>query len=658
MPTLPAATTTLDDQAGTIASGLDYCAIVGAVGSNADTTPRVYTSPSALLSQHGYADAVDYAAMHMTETRKPVIFIGLPIVTAGVISQEDMSAVIGTSVISVAAGTLGCLSKTQGVLTVITGGIVGTDSIWFSLSLDGGKTSKRCRLGTATSYTIPDMGQIINFAAGTLVAADVFTWRTSAGRWDATGLGNARDALATQSKAVRSWMIVGDCLVKQDADDILTEVNGYATENDRFVYARGQARAPHAAAKMARRRRAMTGNPSLTFAEVGAVGDTIVRSAGSWIADGFVTGDYIVVAGTILNNITTLQSITVTNPTTLTLGTDDLATEVAAGARVYAMHPLTFAEVGATGDTITRDVLDGSWIADGFHTGQLITIDGTAANDMTTTVGLANVTATVLTLDTDDLTPEVLGSHGVSISAVAETDTLWVASIDGVMTAVDDEPRLDLGAGEAAKLSPLTGWRLDRPSSWAASIREYIAKDIHLPTWRKADGALDGWELKDANGITIYHDERISGGLLAARFTCFRSWANGPAGTFIAMSLTRAVEASLLSYTHNMAVANVACNVCQAETENAIGQVLVLNSDGTATRSSLTKLEERVNSALTLALLGDLYGEGPRASKAVWIANTTDILNVPGATLNGTLSLLLNGTLVNIATSVQVITAG
>lgn len=658
MPTLPAATTILEDQAGAIAAGLDYLVIWGAVGLNADLVPRVYTSADALLTQHGYSDATDYAAMHIVETRKPIIFQGLPIVTVGVISQQDQSGVTGTSEISVAAGTLGCLSKTQGILTVVTGGTVGTDSIWCSLSLDGGRTTKRIRIGTGTTYTIPEMGQIISFTVGTLVADDVFTWRTSAGMWDATGLGNARDALAAQPKAARSIMVIGDCTAAQNATDILTEVNAYATENDRFVYARGQVRAPHALARMSRTRNEMMAYGTLTFAEVGPVSDTIVRTVGSWVADGFQTGDYLVV-DTPLNDFTTLAPITVTNPTTITLGSDDVVDEVlTAGARVYSMRPLAFVDVGATGDTITRPADSGSWIADGFRTGQLITIDGTLLNEMTTVTGLANVTATVLTLDTDNLTAEELGIHDVSITAVAETDALWIAAVDVIMTAVDDEPRLDLGAGEAAKLSPVTGWRLDRPCSWAASIREYANKDIHYPTWRKADGALSGWDLEDALGNTVYHDERISGGALAARFTCFRSWANGPAGTFIAMSLTRALEGSLLSYTHNMAVANVACNVCQTETENAIGQVLLLNSDGTATRDSLSKIEQRANSALALALLADLYGEGPRASKAVWVANTTDILNVPGATLNGTLSLLLNGTIVNIATTVAVLTGG
>ena len=102
-----------------------------------------------------------------------------------------------------------------------------------------------------------------------------------------------------------------------------------------------------------------------------------------------------------------------------------------------------------------------------------------------------------------------------------------------------------------------------------------------------------------------------------------------------------------------MAVANLASTVVQAETENQIGQVLQLNSDGTGTKASLSIIEQRVNTQLQINLLQQ-FSEGPRASSAVWSASKTDILNVPGATLNGTLALNLNGTIEKIATSVNV----
>jgi hypothetical protein len=319
---------------------------------------------------------------------------------------------------------------------------------------------------------------------------------------------------------------------------------------------------------------------------------------------------------------------------------------------ITAEPTLTFAEVGGTGDTITRN--RGSWLADGFRAGDLITITGTASNNITA-AAVTTVTATTLTLDTQDLAVEVIGTHGVTIVA-GETKAQWIAAVDSAFAAVDAQKRIDLSVGRLSKLSPITQYLMRRPVSWAASIREY-QHDVQIPCWRKADGPLDGWSLDDADGNLFEFDERVDGGALAARFTCARSWSNGPVGAFIALSLTRATEASILSRTHNMAVANVALTVAQTEAENAIGQVLQLNSDGTATTESLNKIKERVNSALQKNLLQDT-GEGPRASSATWTPAADDILNVPGALLNAVLEMNLNGTLEKIATTVRIQSGG
>src|SRR6185295_15167796 len=522
-------------------------------------------------------DGVDYCAIHFEETKKPIIFLGLPTVTAGTIGRYDQSGNTGTSVISVAAGAHGVLGEVNAIVGVLSGGVVGTAQIVLSLSLDGGRTSKTVRLGTATSYTIPYLGFVLSFGAGTLVTGDTaYKFSTTAPRWDQAGLTAARQALVAQQKQSRSWLIVGDLLVADDADDVVTEANAYETSNTRFIIARAHVRDRKAQAALSRDSVRMTGTPTLTFAEVGGTGDTITRSAGSWISDGFAVGMVITVAGSVSNNVT--GPIASLSATVITFGTTDLAAEgPVSNCTVVGSHGLTFAEVGGTGDTITRT--GGSWLADGFAVGDTVTITGTASNNVSGPI--AALTATVLTFGTTDLAAEVIGAASVTMTA-GEDDSTWVAAVDAAFGSIDAEPRIDLGAGRGRKLSPITGWRFRRPSTWAASIREY-QHDVQIPVWRKADGPCKGWTLEDEEGNVVEHDERSDGGLLAARFTCFRSYANGPLGAFIALSLTRAVEGSLLSRTHNMAVANVACSVAQAETENAIGQVLELNTDGTGT---------------------------------------------------------------------------
>jgi hypothetical protein len=655
MPTLPSATTTIDPDASPRALRTDYCCVISCVPTNADETPRVYGNWDAIKDQHGYSEGLEYAALHFAETRKPLIFIGIPIDTLGVIGREDTSGNTGTSVTTVAAAGTGTLAEHDGVLTCITGGTIGTIGIILGLSLDGGRTTKRVKLGTANSYTVPNVGATISFAAGTLVAGDtVHTWHGTAPFWAQADLEDARQALAAQQKGVRSLMVVGDLENSTQAGYITTEVNAYETTDERFVYARSQVRDRLPLSLMSQVTVRMSGTPTVTFAEVGATGDTITRSAGSFVTDGFVAGDIITITGAIngANNQTTLVGIANVAATVITLDTDDLVDEVAtAGVTITGTPALTFAEVGATGDTLTRS--RGSWLDDGFRSGDLINITGTSLNNITGAAGVTTVTATVITFDTDDLAAEVIGSSGVTVQG-GETKAAWVAAMDTAFASVDSQKRIDLALGRGRKQSPITGYLMRRPASWAASIREY-QHDVHIPTFRKSDGPLDGWSLDDAAGNLYEFDERVDSGGLAGNFTVMRTWGNGPVGAFMALSLTRAGEGELLSRTQNMSVANVACTVNQQVTEDAIGQVLRLNSDGTATADSLQQIQEQVNSALDRALLQDLFGEGPRASGAYWEPATDDILNVVGATLNGTLTLTLNGTIEHIATSVAVV---
>jgi hypothetical protein len=110
-----------------------------------------------------------------------------------------------------------------------------------------------------------------------------------------------------------------------------------------------------------------------------------------------------------------------------------------------------------------------------------------------------------------------------------------------------------------------------------------------------------------------------------------------------------------LGDTHNEAVVNLACTTVQINSENAaIGQSLILNSDGTATKDSLSLIEARVNAALEFQLLTN-RGEGPRASLAVWSIDPNTLFNVAEPLMLGTLNLLLNGTVHSVRTAVRVL---
>jgi hypothetical protein len=570
-----------------------------------------------------------------------MVFQGLPIATPGAIGRVDTSGLTAGGTAAVSAVGASTLNEHDGVCEVLTGGVVGTDQIVLGLSLDGGRTAKRVRLGSASTYTIPYENVLLSFT-GTLVAGDEFTWHSSAPRSDASGWALARAALAAQMKAFRSIVLCGDLVNDTEASALLTHVNAYKTENERAVYARASIsdRAPLASLSTAVHTK--NGTATLTFE---TDDDTITRSGGSWISDGFAVGDVIVTS-----SVTNAGPYVVTAVSTLvlTVETDDLADEGPSSTiTVTGSMGLTF--ISAT-DIVTRS--SGSWVADGFRVGDVVTVAGaTSAGEYTV--------AAVDALDLDlgaGLTDEVVAAGTCTIVA-GQTKAAWMATQDAEFAPVDAEYRLSLSAGRGRTTSPLTSWYFRRPSGWFASIREY-QHDLQIAPWRKSDGPT-GADLNDEAGNLGEWDDRVDGeAACAARFTAFRTFANGPSGAYVAQSLTRASDSSLLSHTHHVAVVDLAENVVQASTEDAcIGANILLEDDGTATRASLSLIEDRVNTAIRRALL-DPGKEGPRASNAYWAADTTVIFNVPEPELLGTLTIVLNGTVHSVATTIRVASGG
>jgi hypothetical protein len=648
MATLPRATTTVSDTAGAVASGLDTICVLSPVATSDDITPRLFGNAAAIYDQHGYSEGLEYAALHFLKTRKPVMFLGLPIATPGTVGRHDTSGNSDSCVTTVTAGGSGVLAEHDGVLTVVTGGTIGTDQIVLDLSLDGGVHTKRVRLGTASSYTVPYFGVTISFAAGDLTEGEtIHTWHGTAPLSDATGWAAARAALAAQQKGFRSMLLVGDLQDSGEADDYLEQLNLYETANERFVYGRASVIDRIPEASLSDVSHSMTGAPSLTF---DATAETVTRAAGSWISDGFVVGDRVTISGAAAGNNGTFTIATL-DALEMGLGAGDVDTDETVATAVVVGHPgLTFTNAG---DTIARNT--GNWFDDGFRAGMSVTIDGTNAATNDGTFVIDTLTSVLMTLASGGVDAnENIGTNLVTITA-GQTKAAWMAAIDAEFATVDDAFRIDLSAGRGRILSPFSGYALRLPAGWYASIREY-QHDLHIATWRKDDGPV-GADLFE-NDVLVELDDRVDGGIgSAARFTTLRTWANGPQGAFVTLSLTRGNEGSLLSLTHNVAVVNLACTVTQLNTENIIGRNLVLNDDGTATTDSLNTIQSEVNAALELALLQN-RGEGPRASKAVWTPSADDILNVPEALLTGVLDLNLSGTVHSVTTTVRVRSGG
>lgn len=643
MATLPRATVSVDPTAAAPGGGADLVCVVSACPSNADFQPRLYGSAQAVYANHGYCDGVEYAALHVAGTARPVLFVPMPIGTPGAISRSTSFRNTGTSVVTIAAHASGILSEHDGVIRVLAGGTIGSSQIRLELSLDGGRTFKPIRLGTATSYVLPFIAATVSFAAGTLVTGDtILEWHGSSPLPTYADLVAVREALAADQRLFRTMLLCGDLPNEAAATSYVTQLDAYATANDRFIEGRASVYDRLPIASLSQSYGRMTGSPALTFT---AADDTMVRDTGSWLADGFRDGDTFVIEGTD-DNDATLVALTVT-ALTVTFG-NVIVDETVAGAAVTITGGPTL--VFSASDTIVRN--RGSWLADGFRVADSVTIDGTASNDVT----LAAVTVTALTLTlANGLASETILASGVSVTTNL-TKEQWMADVDDEFANIDAAPRIDLSAGRGAVFSPFSGWFNRRPAGWFASVREY-QHDLHVATWRKDLGPV-GADLFDGSNELVEWDDRADGGAgSAARFTTLRTWANGPRGAFVTLSLTRAGDGQIMSLTHNAHVVNEACTVVQQATENVVGRTLILNDDGTATTESLAVIAGEVNDALGLSLLTS-RGEGPRASKAVWTPDPADVYNVAEPVMHGTLDLNLNGTVHSVDTAVRVRTNG
>jgi hypothetical protein len=639
MANVPHASVAVDPTSGAPGGGDDLVCILSPCVSLADCKTRQYGSASAIVADHGYCEGAEYAAIHIAQTGLPVLFAGLPIGTIGAVSRFTQFANTGTSVVSVAAGANGVLAEHDGVLVVVAGGTIGTSQIKLTLSLDGGRTFQPIRLGTANSYVLPNVGVTVSFGAGTLVTGDtIATWFGSSPQITSADLATVRAQWAAGVRTFRSALLCGDLPNSAAATSFVTELNSYASQNDRHIYGRASVgdRLPQASLSKVVAR--LTGAPSLTFA---VTANTITRAAGSWIADGFVIGDVVAITGSGSNNVT--GPITALSATVLTTSAT-LANETTSNAAIVGSPGLVF-----TTTTITRN--RGSWLADGFRVGDTAVISGTVSNNASR--ALSAVTATVLT--STGMVSETVASGAATI-ATNLSKAAWMAAQDAAFASIDGQPRIDLSAGRGSFPSPYSGWQRRIPAGWFASFREFD-HDLHVATWRKDLGPV-GANLFDANNDLVEWDDRADGGAgSAARFTTLRTWANGPRGGFVTLSLTRAGDGQIASLTHNQSVINAACNTVQTATENVVGRTLKLNSDGTATTEALNVIQGEVNAQLSLALLSS-RGEGPRCSSAVWTPSPSDVYNVPEPLMNGVLTLLLNGTVHSVATRVRVQTNG
>lgn len=183
-------------------------AVIGVSSSGTANVPASYGKISALTAAKGYGPLVEAAARHIELTGDPVVVVNTGTTTNGAAGAVTFTGT-GTSVVTVDA-TVYPYDDYEVYFLVVTGGTRGTAGITFRYSLDGGKNmSALVSLGTAITYTIPNAGVKVDFAAGTLVAGDYWSCRTTAPIYNAAQLGAAFDALRLSTHAVEIVQVAG-----------------------------------------------------------------------------------------------------------------------------------------------------------------------------------------------------------------------------------------------------------------------------------------------------------------------------------------------------------------------------------------------------------------------------------------------------------------
>lgn len=182
-------------------------ALVGACSAGPLITPTTYARDAAVIATFGAGPLVEDACYHIQRTGKPVLLVRTAATNVGGYGTP-VDEVEGTSVVTVVTGTEPHDSY-DFIFEVVTGGTRGTAGITYRTSLDNGTNwSPVTALGVATGITAP--GNVgLAFAAGTLLAGDRFSVRTTAPRWNDTDLLAALNKLGQSSIPWEQVSIVG-----------------------------------------------------------------------------------------------------------------------------------------------------------------------------------------------------------------------------------------------------------------------------------------------------------------------------------------------------------------------------------------------------------------------------------------------------------------
>jgi hypothetical protein len=162
--------------------------------------------PATLVTNQGYGPLVEAGAL-ICAAGGLALSVKVPLTTKGALTGAITRTGTGTSLLTTTLdGPRGAFDDYYVKLLVTLGGTIGTGPAAFQLSMDAGRTyGPVIQLGAANTYLIPNTGITLNFAAGSLVTGDTYTFHTTGPIWADADVQTALNTLAASQYGVTGW---------------------------------------------------------------------------------------------------------------------------------------------------------------------------------------------------------------------------------------------------------------------------------------------------------------------------------------------------------------------------------------------------------------------------------------------------------------------
>jgi hypothetical protein len=203
----------------------------------------------------------------------------------------------------------------------------------------------------------------------------------------------------------------------------------------------------------------------------------------------------------------------------------------------------------------------------------------------------------------DALTPVAWGGSG-------ETEAAWMTSLATFVSGNVAQPRIDADAGWyntpsafANAAGGLPAYR--RPGAWSHAVRR-----TQIPLQRRAGRVKDGPYANivvnpgsdPADGF-VYHDERVTPGLNAARIGSLMTWPKKGAGFFQCQEPLLSAPGSQFTELGIGNVLDAACDIGYAAGVEEVSDDLLTQANGTLDPIALAQLQGTIQTALDVGMV-------------------------------------------------------